>query len=98
MSSLLQSTVKTFAEFGWLLPENDQTFVRDAVKTAKHGDEGIDTDINYTRLMQDLEQAASLLTHAMFSSQANRNDGNAPQPARTDDMLSWLNSPNIDTK
>jgi molecular chaperone DnaK len=98
MSSLLQSTVKTFAEFGWLLPEGDQTFVRDAVKTAKHGDEGIDTDINYTRLLQDLEQAASLLTHAMFSSHANSKDGNAPQPARTDDMLSWLNSPNIDTK
>ncbi len=98
MSSLLQSTVRTFAEFGWLLPENDQTFVRDAVKTAKHADEGIDTDINYARLMQDLEQAASLLTHAMFSSHANSKDGNAPQPAKTDDMLSWLNSSNIDTK
>jgi molecular chaperone DnaK len=80
MSGLLQTTAKTFTEFGWLLPENDQSFVRDALKTAKNAQEGIDTNIDYTRLMQDLEQAASLLTHAMFSSQANSKDGKLPSP------------------
>ncbi|MSO22928.1 MAG: hypothetical protein EXQ58_06670 [Acidobacteria bacterium] len=68
------------------------------LKTAKNVDQGSDADVNYTRLMQDLEQAASLLTHAMFSSQASSKDGKGPQTAIPDDMLSWLNSPNIDTK
>jgi len=95
LSGLLQSTAKTFTEFGWLLQENDQTFVRQALKSAKNADESIDANISYPSLMQDLEQSASLLTHAMFSSQGS---GKPPQPPKPDDMLSWLDTPSIDAK
>src|SRR5262245_33549154 len=35
MGGLWQSTGKTFTEFGWLLPDSDQAFVRDALRAAK---------------------------------------------------------------
>ncbi len=98
MTGLLQSTAKTFTEFGWLLSESDQAFVRDALKTAKNVEENSETDINYSRLMQDLDQSASLLTHAMFSSQASSKEGKSPEPPKGDDMMSWLNSSGADVK
>jgi molecular chaperone DnaK len=98
MSGLLQSTSKTFTEFGWLLSEVDQTFVRNALKAAKNMEEGNSTETNFALLMQDLDQSASLLTHAMFSSQATSKDGKAPPPPKGDDMLSWLNNSGIDVK
>lgn len=98
MGGLLQSTAKTFTEFGWLLSESDQAFVRDALKAAKSVEENGETDINYTRLMQDLDQSASLLTHAMFSSQASSKDRKSPEPDKGNDVLSWLNSSGADVK
>src|SRR5262245_58297532 len=97
MGGLLQSTGKTFNEFGWLLPDGDQAFVRDALRAAKEAEDGVDSNVNYGRLLQDLEQSASFLTHAMFSSQGSK-DGKASQPTKTDEMLSWLNSQGIDSK
>ena len=35
VNGLLQSTGKTFTEFGWLLAESDQTFVKDSLRAAK---------------------------------------------------------------
>jgi molecular chaperone DnaK len=100
MNGLLQSTGKTFAEFGWLLPENDQAFVRDALKAAKSTVEESDEGADYNRLLQDLDQAASLLTHAMFSSQSsNSNDRNSSSTLKSDDpLLSWLNNSGIERK
>jgi molecular chaperone DnaK len=95
LNGLLQSTGKTFAEFGWLLAESDQTFVRDSLKAAKSAEDGGDGDVNFTRLLQDLEQAASLLTQAMFSSQAS---GKTPPPKPDDPLLSWMNSSGLDSK
>jgi molecular chaperone DnaK len=96
VNGLLQSTGKTFTEFGWLLAESDQTFVKDSLRVAKAAEGGADTDVNYTRLLQDLEQAASLLTHAMFSSQSS---GKTAQPPKPDDpLLSWMNTSGLDTK
>ncbi|MFN8009550.1 MAG: molecular chaperone DnaK, partial [Terriglobia bacterium] len=40
MGGLLQTTSKTFTEFGWLLSENDQTMVRESLKQAKNVQEG----------------------------------------------------------
>jgi molecular chaperone DnaK len=92
---LFQSTNKTFTEFGWLLSENDQTFSRDALKAAKKVfEESNGEEMNYKVIMQDLEQAAALLTQAMFSSQSSSGGANAsppPQPAE-DPLLTWLNS------
>ena len=96
VNGLLQSTGKTFTEFGWLLAESDQTFVKDSLRAAKSVEGATETDVNYTRLLQDLEQAASLLTHAMFSSQAS---GKTPRPPTPDDpLLSWMNTSGLDTK
>ncbi len=99
IGGLLQTTSKTFSEFGWLLSENDQSFVRDALRVAKNAEEGMITDVNFLQLMQDLEQAASLLTQAMFSSQASSKDGARPGSSKSDDpLLSWLNSNNLNRK
>lgn len=95
MEGLFQSTTKTFTEFGWLLTENDQSFARDSLKAAKKVfEENNEEEINYKVVMQDLEQAAALLTQAMFSSQASAG-GMASQgakPESDDPLLSWLNS------
>ncbi len=96
MGGLLQTTSKTFTEFGWLLSETDQTMVRDSLKQAKNVQEGLVADIDFPQLMQNLEQSASLLTQAMFSSQGS---GKAPQPSRSDDpLLSWLGNTGVDQK
>ena len=95
MEGLFQSTTKTFTEFGWLLSENDQTFSRDALKAAKKVfEENNGEDINYKVIMQDLEQAAALLTQAMFSSQSSSGGANASPPSQPaeDPLLTWLNS------
>ncbi|MEW5978184.1 MAG: molecular chaperone DnaK [Acidobacteriota bacterium] len=92
LSGLLQSTSKAFTEFGWLLPEHDQNFSRDALKAAKEAVEAGDEETNFRVIMQDLEQAAGLLTQAMFSSQTSGMPQGAPPPADDDPLLSWLNS------
>jgi molecular chaperone DnaK len=95
MEGLIQTTSKTFTEFGWLLPENDQEFAREAIRSAKRAFEDNEEDpdvIDYKRLMQDLEQAASLLTQAMFSSQAHGSgEKTNPPPKPEDPLLSWMN-------
>jgi molecular chaperone DnaK len=95
MEGLFQSTTKTFTEFGWLLSENDQTFSRDSLKAAKKVfEENNGEEMNYKVIMQDLEQAAALLTQAMFSSQSSIGGTKATPPSQPadDPLLSWLNS------
>src|SRR5262249_49144512 len=95
MEGLFQSTTKAFTEFGWLLSENDQIFSRDALKaTKKVFEENNGEEVNYKVIMQDLEQAAALLTQAMFSSQSPSGDVKATPPAEPaeDSLLTWLNS------
>ena len=98
MEGLLQTTGKTFTEFGWLLPESDQEFAREAIRSAKRTFEGSDQDeeaIDFKRLMQDLEQTASLLTQAMFSSQAHSSGDKmkTPPPQEADPLYSWMKDP-----
>jgi molecular chaperone DnaK len=95
MEGLFQSTTKTFTEFGWLLSENDQTFSRDSLKAAKKVfEENNGEEMNYKVIMQDLEQAAALLTQAMFSSQSSSGGTKAAPPSQPadDPLLTWLNS------
>jgi molecular chaperone DnaK len=98
MEGLLQTTGKAFTEFGWLLSETDQEFARESIRAAKRTFEENEEDenvVDFKRLMQDLEQAASLLTQAMFSSQgrAGGDKMNPPPPpqAQEDPLYSWLN-------
>lgn len=96
MGGLLQTTSKTFTEFGWLLSEADQVLVRDSLKQAKNVQEGLVTDIDFPLLMQNLEHSATLLTQAMFSSQSSNKP---PQPSKEDDpLLSWLGNSKIENK
>ena len=96
MGGLLQTTSKTFTEFGWLLGETDQVLVRDSLKQAKNVQEGLVTDIDFPLLMQNLERSAALLTQAMFSSQSSTK---GPEPSKEDDpLLSWLGNSKIENK
>ncbi len=96
MGGLLQTTSKTFTEFGWLLGETDQILVRDSLKQAKNVQEGLVTDIDFPLLMQNLERSATLLTQAMFSSQSSTK---GPEPSKEDDpLLSWLGNSKIENK
>jgi molecular chaperone DnaK len=91
LEGLVQTTSKTFTEFGWLLAENDQNFARDSLKAAKVAFDGSQEEVNYKTVMQDLEQAAALLTQAMFSSPGS--SGRGGQDSKPNDpLLSWLNN------
>src|SRR2546423_1230798 len=62
LEGLLQNTVRSFGEFGWMLPAEDQGFVRTTIEHARETFVSEDsTEMRYT-----LEKAARLITDAMF--------------------------------
>ncbi|HJZ68396.1 MAG TPA: molecular chaperone DnaK [Blastocatellia bacterium] len=65
LEGLLQNTVRSFSEFGWMLSADDQQFVR---ATIEHARETTATeDANQVRYsLEELEKAARLITDAMF--------------------------------
>jgi molecular chaperone DnaK len=65
LEGLLQNTVRSFGEFGWMLPANDQEFVRNTIEHARETFTSEDsTAMRYT--LEQLERAARLITDAMF--------------------------------
>jgi len=65
LEGLLQNTVRSFAEFGWMLSTEDQEFVRSAVDNARDTFTSEDsTEMRNT--LEQLERAARLITDAMF--------------------------------
>jgi molecular chaperone DnaK len=65
LEGLLQNTVRSFGEFGWMLSSNDQEFVRNTVEHARETFSSEDsTEVRYT--LEQLERAARLITDAMF--------------------------------
>ena len=65
LEGLLQNTVRSFAEFGWMLAANDQEFVRNTVEHARETFSSEDSsEVRYT--LEQLERAARLITDAMF--------------------------------
>jgi len=72
---LLQNTVRSFGEFGWMLPANEQTFVRNTIEHARETFASEDSTA-MRRTLEQLETAARLITDAMF-----RPTGLAPGPA-----------------
>ena len=65
LEGLLQNTVRSFGEFGWMLPVNDQEFVRNTIEHARETFTSEDsTAMRYT--LEQLERAARLITDAMF--------------------------------
>ncbi|HKY03995.1 MAG TPA: molecular chaperone DnaK [Blastocatellia bacterium] len=65
LEGLLQNTVRTFSEFGWMLSSADQEFVRTTLDEARRTAISEDTsEIRY--ILEQLESAARLITDAMF--------------------------------
>ncbi len=65
LEGLLQNTVRSFSEFGWMLSAEDQEFVRNTVEQARETFSAEDpTQMRYT--LELLEKAARLITDAMF--------------------------------
>lgn len=79
LEGLLQNTVRSFSEFGWMLSAEDQEFVRNTVEQARETFSSEDpTQMRYT--LELLEKAARLITDAMF-----RPTGLASGPAPSHD-------------
>jgi len=65
LEGLLQNTVRSFGEFGWMLTADDQEFVRRTVEHARDTFTSEDSaEVRYT--LEQLERAARLITDAMF--------------------------------
>jgi len=65
LEGLLQNTVRSFGEFGWMLPADDQAFVRTTIEHARETFVSENsTEMRYT--LEQLEKAARLITDAMF--------------------------------
>jgi molecular chaperone DnaK len=65
LEGLLQNTVRSFSEFGWMLSTEHQEFVRNTVEQARENFSAEDpSQMRYT--LDLLEKAARLITDAMF--------------------------------
>ena len=65
LEGLLQNTMRSFGEFGWMLTADDQEFVRNTVEHARDTFSSEDSsEVRYT--LEQLERAARLITDAMF--------------------------------
>ncbi|HWP42967.1 MAG TPA: molecular chaperone DnaK [Blastocatellia bacterium] len=65
LEGLMQNTIRSFGEFGWMLSASDQEFVRETLEKAR--DAAISEDASEVRrALEKLENAARLITDAMF--------------------------------
>jgi molecular chaperone DnaK len=65
LEGLLQNTVRSFGEFGWMLSPENQEFVRNTVEHARDTFSSEDSsEVRHT--LEQLEKAARLITDAMF--------------------------------
>ncbi len=65
LEGLLQNTVRSFSEFGWMLSADDQRLVRVTIEHARGTTASEDAnEVRYS--LEELEKAAHLITEAMF--------------------------------
>jgi len=65
LEGLLQNTIRTFSEFGWMLSAADQDFARSTLDSARQTAVSDDaTEVRY--VLEQLERAAKMITDAMF--------------------------------
>jgi molecular chaperone DnaK len=65
LEGLMHNTARSFSEFGWMLLQNDQDFVRQSLDNARRAVVSEDgTEVRYA--LEELERAARLITDAMF--------------------------------
>jgi len=65
LEGLLQNTVRSFGEFGWMLSSSDQDFVRQSLENARSAAIS-DDPADVRRALEQLENAARIITDAMF--------------------------------
>lgn len=65
LEGLLQNTVRSFGEFGWMLSSSDQDFVRQSLDNARTAAISDDSG-EVRRALEQLENAARIITDAMF--------------------------------
>src|SRR5262249_4700931 len=79
LEGLMQNTNRSFAEFGWMLPQKDQDFVRQTIDNARRAAMSEDgSEVRFA--LEELEKAAKLITDAMF-----RPTGLSQSPNPTED-------------
>src|ERR1051325_6895962 len=65
LEGLLQNTIRSFGEFGWMLPTEDQEFVRTTLEDARKTVVSENTsEVRFA--LEQLERAARMITDAMF--------------------------------
>ena len=78
LEGLLQNTVRSFGEFGWMLSADNQEFVRNTIEHSRETAASEDSaEVRYS--LELLEKAARLITDAMF-----RPTGLAAEPDSTE--------------
>ena len=65
LEGLYANTVRSFGEFGWMLPAADQDFVRQAIDIARTAAMS-ENQPEVRRALEQLEDAARMITDAMF--------------------------------
>ena len=65
LEGLLQNTIRSFGEFGWMLSANDQDFVRATIEQSRDTAASEESsEVRYS--LEQLEKAARMITDAMF--------------------------------
>jgi chaperone protein DnaK len=75
LDGLLQNTQRSFGEFGWMLSDEEQNYVRETLNGAKEVLNVQDIEV-VKQWLEALEQAAQIITNAMFNMPA----GDTPPP------------------
>jgi molecular chaperone DnaK len=76
LEGLLQNTIRSFGEFGWMLQSNDQEYVRQSLDSSRRAAVSDNaTEVRYA--LEELEKAARLITDAMFRPTGLASDGGA---------------------
>jgi molecular chaperone DnaK len=65
LEGLMQNTVRSFTEFGWMISPKDQEFVRDALDESRQAVVS-DDSAEVRRALEQLERAGRMITDAMF--------------------------------
>jgi len=75
LDGLLQNTQRSFGEFGWMLSDEEQNYVRETLNGAKEVLNVQDIEV-VKQWLEALEQAAQIITNALFNMPA----GDTPPP------------------
>jgi molecular chaperone DnaK len=89
LEGLLQNTIRSFGEFGWMLQPDDQEFVRLTLENARKTAVSEDPpEVRYS--LEQLERAARMITDAMFRPTGLASDAKAETEDETSPLSEVL--------